>query len=117
MTRVDDLVSKMLAYQLYVIFWHGKGLDIVPKLAEHLEYLIDVEKAGKLFASGPLGPREKKNGMTIVRANSLEEAEEIARNEPFCKAGLRDFTIEPWTIMEGSITVSVNYSDGSMTIK
>lgn len=112
----QDLIGEMLGYELYVIFWHGKGLDIAPLLAEHLHYLIAVEKAGHLFASGPLGPRDKKDGMTIVRAKSRAEAEEIASNEPFYKAGLRDYSIEPWTIMEGSITVSVHYSDQSVTV-
>lgn len=115
--RAAKLQEKMLAYQLFVIFWQGKGKDLMPLLAEHLDYMIELERSGKLFASGPLGLREMRNGMTVLRAETIEEARAIALADPFVKADLRGFTVEPWTIMEGSITVSVSYSDGSMTVR
>jgi len=113
--RAATLMAKMAKYRLFVIFWHGKGLDLSDLLADHLDYMIEVEKAGRLFASGPLGDRGKGGGMTIVRADSVEQAEAIARGDPFARNGLRSYTIEPWTVMEGSVTVSVSLSDGSMS--
>lgn len=114
--RAKALLSKMLNLKLFVILWHGKDKDIMPMLADHLEYLIALERQGKVFASGPMGAPEKRNGMTIVRVDSEAEAREIAENDPFAKAGLRDFTIEPWTIMEGSLSVRVNFSEGTGSI-
>lgn len=115
--EIDTLTSKMLKLKLYVILWHGKDQDLLPLLPDHLAYLISLEKQGKVFASGPLGAPEKRNGLTIVRAKDEAEARQMAENDPFAKAGIRDFSIEPWTIMEGSISIRMDFSDctGSLT--
>jgi uncharacterized protein YciI len=78
--------------------------------------MIDLEKRGVLFASGPfLAGKDvlPGTGMTIVRAASLEEAEAIAMEDPFNKSGLRIFEVRTWQLNEGSFTVTVNYSDRS----
>jgi hypothetical protein len=53
--RVTELTQKMLRRKLYAIF--GKTVasqeKLIPLLPAHLEYLIDLEKKGLLFASGP----------------------------------------------------------------
>ena len=116
MERIATVTGKMLNYRLYVVFSHGKGLDMKPHLLEHLDYMVSIEKAGKLFASGPMGEQGSGNGMTILRVADEAEAREIASNDPFIRNNLREFTIEPWTIMEGSVNISVQFSDGSMRV-
>ena len=91
----------------------------MPLLPEHLTYMIDLEKRGILFASGPFLPDEHVpagTGMTILRASSREEAEAIAKEDPFNKSGMRTFEIKIWQLNEGSYTVTVNYSDRSCRI-
>jgi uncharacterized protein YciI len=114
--RIAELTRGMLRLKLFVIFSHGKGLDLKPYLADHLAYMIALEREGKLFASGPFGDGTKGDGMTIVRAASEEEAREIALRDPFVVNGIRTFKIVPWTVMEGSLTVTVNFSDRSAKI-
>jgi uncharacterized protein YciI len=114
--KIAELTKGMLRLKLFVIFSQGKGLDLKPYLAEHLQYMIDLERRGKLFASGPLGDGSKGDGMTIVRAASAEEAREIALRDPFVVNGIRTFTVQPWTVMEGALTVTVNFSDRSASI-
>lgn len=114
--RAAELLSKMAQWRLFVIFWHGGGRDLSSHLTQHLEYMIGVEKTGRLFASGPLGERSRGDGMTIVRAESAEQAQEIAAADPFVGAGLRSYTIEPWVVMEGRMTVAVDLSDRSMRL-
>lgn len=114
--KIAELTKGMLRLRLFVIFSHGKGLDLVPYLAEHLQYMIDLERQGKLFASGPLGDPSRADGMTIVRAKDEEEAHDIAMRDPFVIRGIRTFTIQPWTLMEGSLTVTVNFSDRTSNI-
>lgn len=119
--RIAKLTEKMLRRKLYVVLTKGHaGLDrMKPYLASHLEYMIGLEKQGMVFASGPLaepggGPRG--DGMTILRATSVEEARKIAEADPFFVNGLRTFELREWTLMEGSFGLKVNYSDQSVEV-
>jgi len=114
--RIAELTKGMLRLKLFVIFSQGKGLDLKPYLAEHLQYMIDLERQGKLFASGPLGDATRGDGMTVVRAASEAEARELAMRDPFVVNGIRTFTLQPWTVMEGSLSVTVNLSDQTARI-
>ena len=114
--KIAELLKGMLRLKLFVIFSHGKGLDVTPYLAEHLQYMIELEREGKLFASGPLGDPSKADGMTIIRAADEEEAQRIALKDPFVIHGIRTFKIVPWTVMEGSLSISVNFSDQTAKI-
>lgn len=115
-TKIAELLKGMLRLKLYVIFSQGKGLDVTPYLADHLQYMIELEREGKLFASGPLGDPSKADGMTIVRASDEEEVRKIALKDPFVIHGIRTFKIVPWTVMEGSLSVTVNFSDQTARI-
>ena len=114
--KIAELTKGMLRLRLFVIFSFGKGLDLKPYLAEHLDYMIALERQGKLFASGPFGDGTKGDGMTIIRAANAEEARAVALHDPFVVNGIRTFKIEAWTVMEGALTVTVNFSDRSATI-
>ncbi|MGE3986676.1 YciI family protein [Pseudorhodoplanes sp.] len=114
--KIAELLKGMLRLKLFVIFSQGKGLDVTPYLADHLQYMIELEREGKLFASGPLGDPSKADGMTIVRAADEEEARRIALKDPFVIHGIRTFKILPWTVMEGSLSVTVNFSDQTTKI-
>lgn len=114
--KIAELTKGMLKLKLFVIFSQGKGLDLKLYLAEHLQYMIDIERQGKLFASGPLGDPTRGDGMTIVRAANEAEARDIAMRDPFVVNGIRTFTLQPWTVMEGSLSVTVNFSDQTAKI-
>ena len=114
--KIAELTKGMLRLKLFVIFSFGKGLDLKPYLADHLTYMIELEREGKLFASGPFGDGTRGDGMTIVRAANEEEARAIALRDPFVTNGIRTFRIEPWTVMEGSLSVTVNFSNRSASI-
>jgi uncharacterized protein YciI len=117
--RIRQLTQGMLRKKLYVVL--SKGAANPERLAEHLpqhlEYMIDLEKKGVLFASGPLSDAEAKmrgDGLTILRAGSAEEARNIAQADPFFVAGLRSFELREWTLMEGSFGIRLNFSDQSL---
>ena len=114
--KIAELTKGMLRLKLFVIFSFGKGLDLKPYLADHLTYMIELEQEGKLFASGPFGDGTRGDGMTIVRAANEQEARAVALRDPFVTNGIRTFRIEPWTVMEGSLSVTVNFSDRSARI-
>src|SRR6266705_1819860 len=114
--RINELTSRMLQKELYVVLTTPiKPIsELLPLLPDHLNYMIDLEKRGMLFASGPFlagNDLLPGTGMTILRAGSLEEAEAIAGEAPLNKSGMRTFEVRTWQLNEGSFTVTVNYSD------
>ena len=57
---------------------------------EHVAYLNDLNANGKLAFAGPfLGDDGKPTGsLVVVKAETIEEARQIAENDPYAKAGL-----------------------------
>ena len=83
----------------------------------HLKFQIELEEKGIMFGAGPFwDDAEEKwegEGMVIIRAGSLAEAKEIAASDPMHSSCARDFTVRPWLMNEGTVTVKIRYSDGS----
>jgi uncharacterized protein YciI len=119
--RIQQLTKSMLRKKLYVILSKGSATpeQIGAVLPDHLEYMIGLEKNGALFASGPLTATDGKmagDGLTILRAASIDAARTIALADPFVKNKLRTFEVREWTVMEGSLSIKVNLSDQSLEI-
>ena len=115
--RIKAMTAPMLQRKLYIVVWKGKpGVDIRPKLPDHLQFMIDLEAEGMLFASGPLGQGVPGDGLSVLRAADIAEANAIALRDPFVIAGMRDFEVREWTLMEGSATVTVRYSNRSVDV-
>lgn len=119
--RVAELMRKMLRKKLYVLI--SKPVvapeKLKPFLMAHLEYMIELEKRGLVFASGPLADGEgppSGHGLTVLRARSADEARAIAQGDPFFTNGLRTFELKEWTIMEGTLGLRVNFSDQSIDV-
>jgi uncharacterized protein len=119
--RIRQLTQRMLRKKLYVIFSKGGATadQIAKLLPDHLEYMIGLEKQGALFASGPLtaaAGQPAGDGLTILRAESAEQARQLASADPFVINKLRTFELREWTVMEGSFGLTVNFSDQSVEI-
>jgi uncharacterized protein len=119
--RAAELMGKMLRKKLYVLI--SKPLvppgKLKPLLATHLDYMVDLEKRGVLFASGPLTEPDGSpsgHGLTILRVKDAAEARRIAQAEPFFAQGLRSFELKEWTVMEGMLGVRVNLSDQTVEV-
>ena len=108
--RTKSLISRMWGRKLWVVLSKGSGQDIVPHLAEHLDYLIALEAEGKIFASGPMNVPGSGDGMTVLKVDSEQEARAIAEADPLVKKAGRSFTLHPWTVNEGQMTVTVSFS-------
>ena len=115
--RIRELTAPMWRKKLYAVQWDGHGANLLPHLVAHLEYMIGLEKAGKIFASGPLDFGASSDGLTVFNVGSKEEARQLALQDPFVINGVRSFQIREWMIMEGSFGIQVNYSDRSIEIK
>jgi uncharacterized protein YciI len=92
--------------------------DIAGHVEEHLDWLLALEAAGVVVMSGPLteGPGARPgSGVTVLRAQSAEDASEIAAGDPFVTAGLRTFEAFRWQVNEGAIRVQLSLGTGTYT--
>ncbi|MEW5422945.1 YciI family protein [Amorphus sp. 3PC139-8] len=117
----QELLGRMMAKEFYVIEnrLKTKPEDLQEKLKEHLLYMIDLEKSGTLFLSGPLFDEAGSmtgEGITIVRATSFEEARKIAAKDPFVVAGYREPKIRRWVVNEGRIGLHLDLSDKTVDL-
>ena len=70
-----------------------------PFLPEHLAYLKRHEEAGVYLFGGPLMAVDQqfvRDGMYILKVSDLEQAESIAKGDPFHREGLRRFELHIW---------------------
>ena len=107
-----------LAKQFYMISTRpmaGIG-PVMENLAEHLKFQEELESTGVMFAAGPNWTDDEQSwegdGTVVVRASSLAEAKEIAARDPMHSSGARSFTVRPWFINEGGLTVHLGFATG-----
>lgn len=111
-----------LAKQLYVVFTKPvDGMEAVMKnLPTHLEFQEKLERDGIMFAAGPNWTDDEQDwqgeGMVVYRANSLDEARSIAAEDPMHKSGARTFTVRPWLVNEGRMTIELGFATGRFTL-
>ena len=123
-TREDVLEASkgMLQKQLYVYFTTPAGGmgPVMENLDAHLAFQVELERKGIMFGAGPHWSEDEKrwegDGMVIIRAASLAEAREIAASDPMHSSGARSFTVRPWLMNEGTVTIKISYSDGKREI-
>ncbi len=70
-----------------------------PHLPAHRVYIKQLEEQGQLLLSGPFADRT--GGMVMIRADSWEEAEAIARNDPLVQSGVDSYELREWLIWDG----------------
>ncbi|MGX1309865.1 uncharacterized protein YciI [Amorphus suaedae] len=95
------------------------GFQVAGLLSEHLDFMIDLEKRGLLFLSGPTIEADGsigQVGLTVLNVPTLEMAREIWSEEPFFKAGQRDAEFRLWRLMEGALNVTLSLSDAKVGI-
>ena len=111
-----------LAKQLYVVFTKPIGgmEAIMQNLADHLAFQDQLENDGIMFAAGPLwtddGQHWEGEGMSVIRAESLAEAIEIAARDPMHIGGARTFRVRPWLVNEGTISIELGVATGRFKI-
>lgn len=115
--NILEASKEMAQKQLYVVFTTPtSGLDPVLKnVEEHLRFQVDLERRGIMFGAGPFWDDDETNwsgdGMVIIRAESLAAARKIAEQDPMHRSGARKFTVRPWLLNEGTLTLRFNFSE------
>jgi uncharacterized protein len=107
-----------LAKQLYVIFTTPTSgiARVMENLEQHLDYQQLLERRGVMFAAGPHWTDDEQHwegdGMVVVRARSMAEAETIAKEDPMDACGARRYRVRPWLVNEGTLSVKLNFASG-----
>ena len=114
--------SQMLQKQLYAIFTTPTGAiePILENLEEHLAFQVSLEREGILYAAGPMWSDDEQSwdgdGLVVVRAASRDEARAIAERDPMHVSGARKFTVRPWMINEGTVTIRLDSSSQTFSV-
>ena len=83
-----DASKAMLQKQLYAIFTVPTGGigPILANLEEHLDFQVELERDGIMFAAGPMWTDDEQSwegdGMVVVRAASRARPIAIAERDP-----------------------------------
>jgi hypothetical protein len=105
-----------LAKQVYVIFTTPTNgiAPVMENLEQHLEYQELLERRGVMFAAGPHWTDDEQHwqgdGLVVVRASSMAEAETIAKQDPMHACGARRYRVRPWLINEGTLSVKLDFA-------
>jgi uncharacterized protein YciI len=114
---LEEILAGLANIELFAVFmkpteaFHGPLASAEGRrmLTEHLEYLFEIQRSGQLFGSGPLDlDVEHISGMCILHARSREDAERIAYEEPYHRAGWRINTVQSWQLNEGLLIEPIN---------
>jgi uncharacterized protein len=71
---------------------------VAAKRPVHRAYMADLKRQGKLAAGGPFD--DLTGALFIYEAESAEEAERFAAEDPYTHAGLiKKHTIRPWRLI------------------
>ena len=116
--NAQEMLAGMLNKELYVALRQPADTSKMSELlSSHLQWAVAAEGRGELFASGPFAkpgsPPGLGGGMTILRAESVDHAMKILEKDPFIAQGVFTVDVRKWVVMEGSITLSVRFSDQS----
>jgi uncharacterized protein len=119
--QVEQLTSRMLRKKLFLVNLKAKTTPekMMPYLAEHLDYMTELSRQGVLFASGPfLGANGAPtgDGVSIFNTATAEEARRFAERDPFYVHGLREIEVREWMLMEGSMTVTLDFAQRSLSV-
>jgi uncharacterized protein len=111
-----------LAKQLYVVFTkptNGIG-PVMANLGVHLKFQEELERNGIMFAAGPHWTDDelewRGEGMVVIRAASVAEASAIAARDPMHVSGARTFSVRPWLVNEGTLSVRLDFATGKFKL-
>jgi hypothetical protein len=114
-SRGEVLVSQWAAYPETTVTTPVNGMGpVLENIEARLAFQKSLEEQGIMFAAGPQWTDDEKSwegdGMVVIRANSLAEARAIPEKDPMHAGGARKFTVRPWFVNEGTVTIKLDYS-------
>ncbi len=115
---IEEMHARMLKKQLWVVITRAvkPPEEVMQHLKAHLEHQIRLEKDGIMYGAGPAtapGDTRASFGLIIIRAKDEAEARRIADSDPMHSSGVRQYELYAWSLNEGRINVTLDFSDQS----
>jgi uncharacterized protein YciI len=85
----------MMAFFAAILYMEKPELNQEFRQA-HLDYLAALVEQEKVHLKGPFV--DGAGGMVVYKADSLEEAQELAQEDPYVKEGVRRLELHEWGI-------------------
>ena len=76
--------------------WTGDRDAAGAMLDEHLAWMLEQQRAGRVIASGPTADGEI--GIIVFGHMSRDEVDALCATEPFVRAGLREYDVHAWDV-------------------
>lgn len=121
---IEQECAGMLQMQLFVVLTTpvpGQEHLLDAVTPDHLAHQVRLERAGALLAAGPFwtedGLHHTGEGMFILRADGAEQARALCDADPMHARGVRRYTLRPWMMNEGGLTVTLRFSDQTAQIR
>ena len=119
---VEQLHARMLKKPLWVVITRAVAppQEVRRHLKAHLEHQIRLEKSGIMYGAGPAtrpGEAAAAFGLIIIRARDEAEARRIADSDPMHASGVRQYELYAWSLNEGRIAMTLNFSDQSFAFE
>lgn len=115
-----DAGSKPVSLDLFVGLYRTENPERLQTIfARHLAWATEQEAAGRIFLTGPLASHDKEkgaSGLTVFRVGSLDEADALARTDPFVIEGVNSVQVLPWTVAGGSLNIALRLSNSDIVI-
>ncbi len=113
---LEQLRARMLRKQLWVVMSRAVASpeELAKQTRAHLEYQIRLEREGIMYGAGPCArPGEDRPafGLIVIRAKDEAAARAIADADPMHSSGARQYDLFSWSLNEGRINVTLNFSD------
>jgi hypothetical protein len=123
--EIHNISKNFLRKKFFVMLRYPNKNELAKNFfKEHLNWVINLEKSGVIFCSGPFveseatkgKPGSPAGGMTILRANSISHAIELVRTDPYVINEIVSFELKEWLVMEGGFSLRLSFSQGSYEI-
>ncbi len=118
--QVAALTAKMVRKRLFHVYMRTlvPPPELGPLIGAHLAYMTELSERGVLFASGPFldGGKPTGNGFALFDTETAEEAQALGEGCPMFQAGLREHEVTEWMLMEGAMSLRLNFADCSLKL-